>query len=145
MNEKIGLVTRNGVSIALRSVDVDARILGLVAETSLSQRYRNDASANLEVAYTFPLPVDGVLLDLEALLGGRRLSWRGDATPQRPSRMRHAVEQGDAAFPRLQKLRDGLYTATLGNLKPGEEVEIRLRYGETLRWQAGRLRYRLPL
>ena len=143
MNEEIGLVTRDGVSIPLRGVEVDARILGLVAETSLSQRYRNDTSANLEVAYTFPLPVDGVLLDFEALLGGR--TYRGTVMPRREaeSKYEHAVEQGDAAF-RLQKLRDGLYTATLGNLKPGEEVEIRLRYGETLRWQAGRLRYRLP-
>ena len=143
MNEEIGLVTRDGVSIALRGVEADARILGLVAETSLSQRYRNDTSANLEVAYTFPLPVDGVLLDFEALLGGR--TYRGTVMPRREaeSKYEHAVEQGDAAF-RLQKLRDGLYTATLGNLKPGEEVEIRLRYGETLRWQAGRLRYRLP-
>jgi Ca-activated chloride channel family protein len=143
MNEEIGLVTRDGVSIALRGVEVDARILGLVAETSLSQRYRNDTSANLEVAYTFPLPVDGVLLDFEALLGGR--SYRGTVMLRREaeSKYEHAVEQGDAAF-RLQKLHDGLYTATLGNLKPGEEVEIRLRYGETLRWQAGRLRYRLP-
>lgn len=143
MNEEIGLVTRDGVSIALRGVEVDARILGLVAETQLNQRYRNDTSASLEVAYTFPLPVDGVLLDFEALLGGR--TYRGTVMPRREaeSQYEHAVEQGDAAF-RLQKLRDGMYTATLGNLKPGEEVEIRLRYGETLRWQAGRLRYRLP-
>jgi Ca-activated chloride channel family protein len=143
MNEQLGLVTRDGKTIALRGVEVDARILGLVAETSLSQRYRNDTSANLEVAYTFPLPVDGVLLDFEALLGGR--IYRGTVMPRREaeSKYEHAVEQGDAVF-RLQKLRDGLYTATLGNLKPGEEVVIRLRYGETLRWQAGRLRYRLP-
>jgi Ca-activated chloride channel family protein len=143
MNEQIGLVTRGGKTIALRGVDVDARILGLIAETRLSQRYRNDTSTNLEVAYTFPLPVDGVLLDFEATLGDR--PYRGRVMPRREaeSKYEHAVEQGDAAF-RLQKLRDGLYTATLGNLKPGEEVAIRLRYGETLRWQAGRLRYRLP-
>jgi Ca-activated chloride channel family protein len=143
MNEQIGLVTRDGQSIALRGVEVDACILGLIAETRLSQRYRNDTSANLEVAYTFPLPVDGVLLDFEASLGGR--TYRGKVMPRREAEAKyeHAVEQGDSAF-RLQKLRDGLYTATLGNLKPGEEVVIRLRYGETLRWQAGRLRYRLP-
>lgn len=143
MNEQIGLVTCDGQSIALRGVDVDARILGLIAETSLSQRYRNDTAANLEVAYTFPLPVDGVLLDFEATLGGR--PYRGKVMPCREAEAKYeqTVEQGDAAF-RLQKLRDGLYTATLGNLKPGEEVVIRLRYGETLRWQAGRLRYRLP-
>lgn len=143
MNESIGLVARDGQAIALRGVEVDARILGLVAETTLSQRYRNDTGTNLEVAYTFPLPVDGVLLDFFATLGGR--AYRGRVMPRREAETNYerAVEQGDAAF-RLQKLNAGLYTATLGNLKPGEEVEIRLRYGETLRWQAGRLRYRVP-
>ncbi len=143
MNEPVGLVTRDGKVVALRGVEVDARILGLIAETSLIQRYRNDTSANLEVAYTFPLPVDGVLLDFEATLGGR--PYHGRVMPRREAEAKYeqAVEQGDAAF-RLQKLRDGLYTTTLGNLKPGEDVVVRLRYGETLRWQAGRLRYRLP-
>lgn len=143
MNEQFGLVARDGKTIALRGVEVDACILGLVAETSLSQRYRNDTSSNLEVAYTFPLPVDGVLLDFEATLGDR--PYRGRVMPRREAEVNYeqAVEQGNAAF-RLQKLRDGLYTATLGNLKPGEEVVIHLRYGETLRWQAGRLRFRLP-
>ena len=143
MNDQYGLVTRNGTSIALRGVDVDARILGLVAETRLTQRYRNATATNLEVAYTFPLPVDGVLLAFEVMLGDRPYS--GKVMPRREAEVNYeqAIEQGDAAF-RLQKLRDGLYTATLGNLKPGEEVEIHLRYAETLRWQAGRLRYRLP-
>ncbi len=143
MNEQFGLVARDGTTIALRGVEVNACILGLVAETSLSQRYHNDTSSNLEVAYTFPLPVDGVLLDFEATLGDR--PYRGRVMPRREAEVNYeqAVEQGNAAF-RLQKLRDGLYTATLGNLKPGEEVVIHLRYGETLRWQAGRLRFRLP-
>lgn len=143
MNESIGLVARDGQAIALRGAEVDARILGLVAETTLSQRYRNDTGTNLEVAYTFPLPVDGVLLDFVATLGGR--AYHGHVMPRREAETNYeqAVEEGDAAF-RLQKVKAGLYTATLGNLKPGEEVEIRLRFGETLRWQAGRLRYRLP-
>lgn len=143
MSEPIGLVARDGQVIALRGVEVDACILGLVAETTLVQRYRNDTTTHLEVAYTFPLPVEGVLLDFVATLGGR--THRGQVMPRREAEQNYerAVEQGDAAF-RLQKVRDGLYTATLGNLKPGEEVEIRLRFGETLRWQAGRLRYRVP-
>jgi len=143
MSEPLGLISRQGEAISLRGVEVDARLIALVAETTLRQHYRNDTGSNLEVAYTFPLPVDGVLLDFEVTLGGH--THRGHVLPRRDAEEHYedAVGQGDAAF-RLQQVEDGLYTASLGNLKPGEEVEIRLRYGETLRWQAGRLRYRLP-
>ena len=79
-------------------MEVDARILGLVAETSLSQRYCNDTLANLEVAYTFQLPVDGVLLDFEASLGGR--TYRGKVMPRREdeSQYEHAVKQGNTEW-----------------------------------------------
>jgi hypothetical protein len=48
--------------LALHSVNVAARIAGLLVETRLTQNYTNDAKTNLELAYTFPLPVDGTLL-----------------------------------------------------------------------------------
>ena len=143
MTQTMGLETRTGETVALQSVAVAARIHTLLAETTVVQRYRNDTGANLEVAYTFPLPVDGVLLDFEVVLNGR--TYRGQVMPSREAEARYeaTLEQGDAAF-RLQKVRDGIYTATLGNLMAGESAEIRLRYGEALKWQAGRLRYRLP-
>ena len=103
MNDTIGLRSRNGQAIALHGVEVEARVLGLIAETTLSQRYRNDTGTNLEVAYTFPLPVDGVLLDFEASLAGR--PYRGQVMPRREAEKQYeqAVEQGDAAF-RLQNV-----------------------------------------
>ena len=49
-----GLSARNASeTIALRGVDVSARIAGLLAETTVTQKYRNDTDANLELAYTW--------------------------------------------------------------------------------------------
>ncbi len=49
----IGLMEMaSGASLALRGVEVSARIAGLLAETTLSQKYRNDGQDNLELAYT---------------------------------------------------------------------------------------------
>ena len=143
MTQTMGLTTRTGATVALQGVVVDARIHTLVAETTVEQRYRNDSGSNLEVAYTFPLPVDGVLLGFEVALDDK--TYQGRVVPRHIAEERYeaALEQGDSAF-RLQKVREGVYTATLGNLKAGETAVIRLRYAEALVWQAGRLRYRLP-
>lgn len=143
MSEEFGLFNEDGIAIALRGVEVSARIVGLVAETTLSQRYRNDGDENIEVTYTFPLPTEGVLLSFEAELGQKK--YQGTVMPRRSAEADYekALEQGNSAF-RLQKVREGIYSATLGNILPGEELVIRLRYGEPLRWQAGRMRYRIP-
>jgi hypothetical protein len=47
---------QSGVMLALRGVEVSARISGLFAETTLTQKYKNQTESNVEVSYTFPLP-----------------------------------------------------------------------------------------
>ncbi len=143
-HDTIGMLSREDArQIALKSVTVEATLAGLMAATRLEQRYRNDTGDNLEVAYTFPLPVDGVLLHFEVDLGGK--THTGQVMPRRAVETQYdaSIEQGDAAF-RLQKLRAGLYNATLGNVKDGEEVVVRLTWAEPLAWNGSTMRYRLP-
>lgn len=59
---------------SLRSVDVSARISGLLAETTLTQKYQNDTKTNLELTYTFPLPVGAILLSFLVQVGERRFN-----------------------------------------------------------------------
>lgn len=139
-----GLSARNSSeTIALRGVDVSSRIAGLLAETTVTQKYRNDTDANLELAYTFPLPVGGVLLSFAARVGERR--YEGTVIPRKEAEVKYeeAISEGNSAF-RLQEIRSGIDSATLGNVMAGEAVEITLTYGETLAWNGSSIRYRLP-
>jgi Ca-activated chloride channel family protein len=133
----------SGTPIALRGVLVDARIAGLLAETTLTQRYRNDGDENLELAYSFPLPVDGTLLSFAVVLGERR--YQGEVIPRKEAEVAYeeAIGAGNSAF-RLQEIKPGLYSATLGNVMAGEAVEITLTYAEPLAWNGKSIRYRLP-
>ena len=128
---------------ALRSVDVSARISGLLAETTLIQKYQNDTESNLELTYTFPLPVSAILLSFFVQVGERR--FHGEVIPRTDAEIAYenALTEGNSAF-RLQEIRAGLYNATLGNVMAGEAVEITMTYAETLAWNGHTLRYRLP-
>ncbi len=140
----LGLVSRHtGEMLALKEVDVVARVAGLLAETSVTQRYRNDTAGNLELAYTFPLPVGANLLSFEVRIGER--CYTGEVVPRREAEAAYeaAIAEGDSAF-RLQKVRPGMYSATLGNVLAGESVEITLSYAEILVWNGKSIRYRLP-
>ena len=59
--------------IALESVDIQASLRGLVSEIVLTQTYQNLENSNIEAVYTFPLPLDAVLLDLTLELNGKIL------------------------------------------------------------------------
>lgn len=129
--------------LALRGVEVAARITGLLVETSLTQKYKNDTETNLELAYTFPLPVGATLLSFTVKIGER--SYQGEVIPRADAEVEYekAITEGNSAF-RLQEIRAGLYNATLGNVMAGEAVDISIGYVETLAWNGNSLRYRLP-
>lgn len=142
-SEPIGLFDKMGRPVAFRGVKVEATIAGLLATTCIVQHYENTTTDNLEITYTFPLPVDAVLLGFEVELGERRLVGEVVRRSEAEERYEDAVEAGDTAF-RLMKLREGLYSAALGNVLPGESVRIHLVYSEPLRLRGRMLRYRLP-
>ena len=133
----------SGESVALRGVDVAAGISGLLAQTTLTQKYLNDTADNLELAYTFPLPVGGVLIAFSAMVGGR--AFHGQVMPRSKAEAAYeeAISEGNSAF-RVQEVRPGIFSATLGNVLAGEAIEITLTYAETLAWSGQNLRYRLP-
>lgn len=132
-----------GERVALCDVAVSAVLQDLLAEVTVSQTYRNDERTNIEAVYTFPLPLDAVLLDLEVEIGGRVL--KGVVVEKKTAEEKYedAVESGDAAV-MLEAIEPGLYTMNVGNLLPQETAKITFSYAILYRWAGDRLRFFLP-
>ncbi|MGE0673516.1 MAG: VIT domain-containing protein, partial [Methylibium sp.] len=132
-----------GERVALCEVSVTADLQDLLAEVTVSQTYRNDERVNIEAVYTFPLPLDAVLLELEVEIGGRVL--KGVVVEKKAAEEKYedAVEAGDAAV-MLEAIEPGLYTMNVGNLLPQETAKITFRYAILYRWAGDRLRFFLP-
>ena len=130
--------------IVLEGVRAEASIDGLLTEVTVEQRYHNPEDVNIEAVYTFPLPFDGVLLGFEAELGGQKLAGTVVERSDAERRYEDAITDGDAAI-LLEEVERGLYTASLGNLLPGERATIRFRYGVLLAWNGDRVRLLLPM
>lgn len=74
MNNLASAVTgTRGEKVARSDVSVSAVLRDLLSRMAVSRTYRNDEPANIEAVYTFPLPLDAVLLDLKVEIGGRVL------------------------------------------------------------------------
>jgi len=76
MNEPMPSMMRTsrGAPVPLRAVAVAADIEALFAEVRIDQTYENSEDAPIEAVFTFPLPVDAVLLGLTVTLGDKHLT-----------------------------------------------------------------------
>ncbi|MFN9771662.1 MAG: VIT domain-containing protein [Burkholderiales bacterium] len=137
------LASSAGTSMSLKRVTATGRASGLLLSMTVRQAYRNDTDDTLETVYTFPLPWGAVLTGLSVEIAGRRLD--GTVLPKRDAQARYeeAVGDGDAPI-MVEKSSDALYTANLGNLKPGEDATIELRYVQLLSIEQGRVRLSIP-
>lgn len=137
------LTGTQGERVALCEVAVSAALQDLLAEVTVAQTYRNDEQTNIEAVYTFPLPLDAVLLDLEVVIGERVLKGVVVEKQEAEAQYEEAIEAGDAAV-MLEAIEPGLYTMNVGNLLPHETAKITLRYAMLYRWAGDQLRVFLP-
>lgn len=127
----------------LMGVDERGRLEGVLFEMTLRQTYRNTGPANLEVVYTFPLASGAVLLGFGSELNGQRMEGVVVAKRDAERQYEKSLAEGDAPV-MLEANADGLHTANIGNLKPGDELVLEVRYGQVLSFEQGRLRIALP-
>ena len=142
-DEPAMLRSTTGETMALEGVEARGRVRGLLFELDVEQRYRNARDANVEAVYTFPLPGDAVLLDLEVTLGGRKLVAAVVEKKAAERDYETAIEKGDSAI-MLERAGDGLCTLNLGNLMAGESATIRYRYAQLLKFEQGSVRLTIP-
>ncbi len=129
--------------VVLDEVGIDAAVDGLMTVVDVCQRYRNPGTGHIEAVYTFPLPVDAVLLRFSVEIGDRTMAGTVIAKPEAERRYEDAITDGDAAV-LLEQPQPGLYTASVGNLAPGETATVHFRYGLLLRWNGDLVRLAMP-
>ncbi|NBQ89738.1 MAG: VWA domain-containing protein, partial [Betaproteobacteria bacterium] len=127
----------------MQGVHAEGRLDGLMLAMTLRQRYRNDSQDNIEAVYTFPLAHGATLTGLEVRIGGKRLRAQVIAAPEARERFEDAIDAGDTPV-MVEQTGTGLYTANLGNLLPGESLDIELEYAQLLRFEQGRIRLTVP-
>ena len=128
----------------LADVQATGRLDGVLFELTLRQTYRHPGGNRpLEVIYTFPLPFQDVLLGFASELNGERKEGAIVARRQAERRYEEALAEGDAPV-MLEALPLGLHTANIGNLQPGDEIVLEVRFAQLLTFEQGRLRLSIP-
>lgn len=143
VDQAAGMQAMDGTPLVLESVTMRGDVSGVRFDAHLVQRFRNPSESHVEVVYTFPLPWAAVLLGIEVEVGSRVLSGVVVERSRAEVAYEDAIADGDAAI-MIERNDDESYTLNLGNLAPREICTVRIRYAQTLSFDATGLRLMIP-
>jgi Ca-activated chloride channel family protein len=143
MNDMSGLMTSEGAPIPLKGVAIHVSGQGPASRVTVAQEYRNDESRPVEAIYTFPLPEEAAVCGFQVELGGQILKGQVEDKEKCLEEYDAALARGAGAF-LLDQDRPNVFTAYVGDLRPQEEVVLRLSYVAPLTWLPDGLQLIVP-
>lgn len=145
VGEVVGKANDKEVKLPLAKVDIQAKVVGRLADVSLSQKYRNCFPQNIEATYTFPLSSSCSVYSVKMLIGDREVNGEIEERAKAREDYQKALDDGKRAC-LVEQDRDEVFTINVGNIEPDEEVTVEIRYCETLTYfEDGSTEIRMPL
>ncbi|MDY7015288.1 MAG: VIT and VWA domain-containing protein, partial [Cyanobacteriota bacterium] len=139
-----GLYVEGKPSFPLKHTDVRAKIAGNVSRVEVKQTFENPFTQTLEAVYIFPLPEEAAVDEMEIKIGDRVI--RGEIKKREEAQeiyKRAKVEGRTAGL--LEQERDNIFTQSLANILPGEQIEVLIRYTDSLKFAGGRYEFMFPM
>ncbi len=130
-------------AVLRQSTDVTLRVSGIVARATVRQTFRNPHDQWFEGIYVFPLPENAAVDHLKMRIGERVVQ----GVIKEKAAAKAAYEQAKAGGQRaalLEQERPNLFTSSVANIGPREEITVELEYQQTLRYDNGRFSLRFP-
>ncbi len=137
------LCTVKGEPIALRGVDIRVRVLDAASRTTVIQHYENTEEAPVEAVYSFPLEEASAVCGFEVEIGGRTIKGRVEEKEAAFEKYDDAMAQGHGAF-LLDQDRPNIFTASVGNLEPGQQAAVKVSYVAELDQSGDEIRLMIP-
>ena len=134
----------NKVASPLLFTDVHMDVSGMIARVQVKQRFVNPTAEWREGVYVFPLPEKAAVDHLRMQIGERviegQIKERGEAR-----RTFEAAKSEGRKTTLIEQERPNMFTTSVANIGPSEEIIVAIEYQETLRYDDGSFSVRFPL
>jgi Ca-activated chloride channel homolog len=117
--------------LPLKSTQVDVRIVGVIADVTVTQHYRNEGQRPIEARYIFPGSTQAAVYAMNVRLGDRLLTARIKEKQQARIEYQAAKKEGKTTA-LLEQQRPNIFEMNVANILPGDDVAVELRYTEVL-------------
>lgn len=129
---------------SLKHTEVDAEVSGFLASVTVTQVFTNPYAEPLEALYVFPLPEKAAVDAMELVVGQRVIRGVIQTREQARNTYERARAEGKTAA-LLDQERPNIFTQSVANILPGEEIRVRIHYVERLVYESGQYRFDFPM
>jgi len=117
--------------LPLKDTRVDISVSGVIADVKVRQIYRNEGVRAINATYVFPASTRAAVYAMRMQLGNEIIVAKIKEREQAKKEFEKAKEEGKSAS-LLEQQRPNVFSMSLANIMPQEQVEIELRYTELL-------------
>ena len=132
------------IEVPLKHTDVKAEISGMISDVEVTQIYHNTFQDPIEAIYVFPLPNDAAVYSMTMKIGNRTIK----GIIKEREEAKEIYEQAKAEGKRtslLEQERPNIFTQSVANIMPGDEVIITIRYVNELKYDNGTYEFIFPM
>jgi Ca-activated chloride channel family protein len=129
--------------LPLKGTKVDVRIAGVIADVTVTQRYRNEGQRPIEARYVFPGSTRAAVHAMQVTLGDRVL--HAKIEEKQRARIQHETAKREGKTSALlEQERPNVFQMSVANILPGDDVQVELHYTELIAPTEGRYEFVFP-
>jgi len=132
------------VECPLKHTDVKASVSGFIARVKVTQTFHNPMKEKIEAVYVFPLPHKAAVDDMTMVIGERRIVGMIKRRDAARYIYEQALARGQTAA-LLEQERPNIFTQSVGNIAPGQDIQIEISYLDVLEYDMGVYEFHFPM
>ncbi len=117
--------------LPLKDTHVQIDVSGVIADVKVLQTYRNEGSRPINARYVFPASTRAAVYAMRMWIGDQVIYAKIKEREQAKQEFDKAKQEGKSAS-LLEQNRPNVFSMSLANVMPGDQVEVELRYTELL-------------
>jgi Ca-activated chloride channel homolog len=117
--------------LPLKDTRVEINVSGIIADVTVLQTYRNEGSRPINARYVFPASTRAAVYAMRMQIGDQVIVAKIKEREKAKQEFEQAKQEGKSAS-LLEQNRPNVFSMSLANIMPGDQVEIQLRYTELL-------------
>src|SRR5713101_6446245 len=117
--------------LPLKDTRVEIAVSGVIADVKVVQTYRNEGSRPINATYVFPAATRAAVYAMRMRIGDQVIVAKIKEREVAKQEFDDAKQQAKSAS-LLEQKRPNVFSMSLANIMPGDQIEIELRYTELL-------------
>jgi len=119
----------NTDQLPLKKTSAHVNIVGVIADVTINQVYKNEGKNTLEAIYTFPASSNSAVYAMEMTIGDRKIIAKIEEKQKARKDYEAAKQEGKRAS-LLEQQRPNVFQMNVANIMPGDDIMVSLKYTE---------------